>query len=116
MEGEREYVFKHALTREVAYASVPKARRAHLHAAFAEWLEQLGKEDELAPLLAHHYAEAVRVEDADLAWSDDADELARLRRKAARWLRRAAFLRSRASSSASSDQARSASSTRTASA
>ena len=31
--GETEYVFKHALTREVVYGSVPKARRARLHAA-----------------------------------------------------------------------------------
>ena len=30
--------------------------------------------DELAPLLAHHYAEAVRPEDADLAWADDEAE------------------------------------------
>src|SRR5439155_10997274 len=40
MEGEREYAIKHAVTREVAYASVPKARRAHLHAAFAGWMER----------------------------------------------------------------------------
>ena len=38
--GEREYAIKHALTREVAYASLPKAQRAHLHAAFAGWLER----------------------------------------------------------------------------
>src|SRR5207253_4732306 len=31
LEGEREYAFKHAITREVAYESVPKAKRAHLH-------------------------------------------------------------------------------------
>ena len=28
LAGEREFAFKHALTREVAYASLPKARRA----------------------------------------------------------------------------------------
>ena len=39
--GEREYAIKHALTREVAYASLPKARRARLHAALADWLERL---------------------------------------------------------------------------
>src|SRR6266545_334122 len=33
MEGEREYAIKHTVTREVAYASVPKARRALLQAA-----------------------------------------------------------------------------------
>jgi len=91
MEGEREYAFKHALTREVSYASVPKARRARLHAQFADWLEQMDSKDELAALLAHHYAEAARPEDADLAW-DDETELARVRAKAARWLRRAGEL------------------------
>src|SRR5207237_4274971 len=28
LEGEREFAFKHAITREVAYESVPKAKRA----------------------------------------------------------------------------------------
>ena len=57
IEGEREYVIKHAVTSEVAYATIPKARRAHLHAAFADWVEQFaGSRDEYAPILAHHYA------------------------------------------------------------
>jgi class 3 adenylate cyclase len=93
MAGEREYAIKHALTREVAYASLPKARRARLHAAFAAWLERLGEDrDDLASLLAHHYAEAVRPEDADLVWGDDEAEAARLREKAVAWLRRAGDL------------------------
>ncbi len=91
MAGEREYAIKHALTREVAYESLPKARRARLHAAFARWLEHaLG--DEAAPLLAHHYGEAVRPEDADLAWSGYEDEAADLRHRAVAWLTRAAEL------------------------
>ncbi|MEX2646849.1 MAG: adenylate/guanylate cyclase domain-containing protein [Gaiellaceae bacterium] len=93
MAGEREYAIKHALTREVAYASLPKAKRARLHAAFAAWLERaVEARDEVAPLLAHHYAEAVRSEDSDLAWADEQDELVRLREKAAAWLRRAGEL------------------------
>ena len=36
---EPELIFKHALTREVAYSSLPKAERARLHASYAEWLE-----------------------------------------------------------------------------
>ena len=65
--GQREYAIKHALTREVAYASLPRARRARLHAGFAAWLERFAgaSGDEFAPLLAHHYAEAVRSEDLD---------------------------------------------------
>ena len=93
MTGEREFVIKHALTREVAYGSLPKAKRAHLHASFAAWLERVGEaRDEHASLLAHHYAEAVQTEVADLAWADAEDELARLRGKALSWLRRAAEL------------------------
>ncbi|MDQ4107909.1 MAG: AAA family ATPase [Actinomycetota bacterium] len=89
--GEREYAIKHALTREVAYAGLPKARRAKLHAAFARWLERIGEgRDEDAALLAHHYAEAVRPDDADLAWAGERGELATLRAHALTWLRRAA--------------------------
>jgi class 3 adenylate cyclase len=85
--------FKHAVTREVAYASLPKRRRARLHAAFAEWLEQQrGGRDEDASLLAHHYASAVHPEERDLAWHDDTARLAWLIGKAARWLRRAGEL------------------------
>ncbi len=93
LPGDREYVIKHALTREVAYASLPKARRAKMHAAFARWLERsAGGRDEDAPMLAHHYAEAVRPEDADLAWTGEAEELTELRARALTWLRRAAEL------------------------
>jgi class 3 adenylate cyclase len=91
--GEREYAIKHALTREVAYAGLTKRKRAHMHAAFASWLERAGEgRDEDAALLAHHFAEAVRPEDADLGWAGDEDELERLRPRAVRWLRRAAEL------------------------
>jgi hypothetical protein len=56
MGGEREYAIKHALTHDVAYASLPKAQRARMHSAFAAWLERIGQgRDDLAPLLAHHY-------------------------------------------------------------
>ena len=93
LEGDREYSIKHALTREVAYGSLPKARRAELHASFARWLEETtGGRPEDAAILAHHYAESVRPEDVDLAWSDRPDQLAGLRVRALEWLRRAADL------------------------
>jgi len=93
MLGQEEFTFKHALTREVAYAGLTKASRLRLHARFAGWLEAVGEgRDEHAPLLAHHYAEAVRPEDVDLAWPDDDGEVARLRGHAVAWLRRAAAL------------------------
>jgi class 3 adenylate cyclase len=89
--GEREYAIKHALTREVAYGSLPKARRAQLHAAFAGWLERTAEGgDEHAALLAHHFYEAVRPDDVDLAWEGRDDEVQRLRVKAVAWSRRAA--------------------------
>jgi class 3 adenylate cyclase len=91
MAGEREYVIKHALTREVAYESLPRARRTRMHAAFATWLERRAEgRDDLASLLAHHYAEAVRPEDADLAWAGEDQEHERLRAKALLWLESAA--------------------------
>jgi class 3 adenylate cyclase len=91
--GEREYAIKHALTREVAYASIPKARRGRLHAAFADWLESSGgAKDEHAALIAYHYSEAVRPEDVDLAWADAADKVDALRARAVHWLRRAGEL------------------------
>src|SRR5207244_2349021 len=91
--GELEYVIKHALTRDVAYDTILKAKRALLHAAFAGWLERnRANEDEHAAMLAHHYAEAVRPEDLDLAWSGREDEAEQLRIKAVAWSARAAEL------------------------
>jgi class 3 adenylate cyclase/tetratricopeptide (TPR) repeat protein len=91
--GGPEYAFKHALTREVVYASVPKARRAWLHADLATWLERSGGgRDEDVALLGHHYAQAASPADADLAWADDGERLEVLRARAVRWLRRAAEL------------------------
>ncbi len=93
LAGEREYAIKHTLTREVAYASLPKAVRGHRHAAFARWLERSGEgREEYAPLLAYHYAEAVRPEDLDLAWHGREPEAGILREQAIAWSRRAADL------------------------
>ena len=39
MSGELEFSFKHALVRDVAYNSLPRAERARAHAAAAQWLE-----------------------------------------------------------------------------
>ncbi len=44
----------------------------------------------IASLLAHHYAEAVRPEDVELAWSGDDAEHGRAQAKALEWLQRAA--------------------------
>jgi class 3 adenylate cyclase/tetratricopeptide (TPR) repeat protein len=93
ISGETEYVFKHQLTREVAYAGLPKGSRARLHAGFATWLERFGGgRDEHVALLALHYAEALSPADADLAWAGAEEELEGLRTKAVAWLRRASEL------------------------
>jgi class 3 adenylate cyclase/tetratricopeptide (TPR) repeat protein len=92
-ENGRGFTFMHALTREVAYGSLTTHRRAHLHAGYADWLERTGGgKDEDAAVLAHHYAEAVRPGDEDLAWPGQEDELGRLRASAVDWLRRAGSL------------------------
>jgi class 3 adenylate cyclase/tetratricopeptide (TPR) repeat protein len=61
MAGMREYAFKHALTRDVAYAALPRPERRRLHVQVAAWIERVssGREDEVAELMAHHYAEAI---------------------------------------------------------
>jgi tetratricopeptide (TPR) repeat protein len=89
---EPELVFKHALTREVAYGSLPKASRARLHAAFARWLEADDATDGRAGVLAHHYSEAVAPGITELAWRDHDEERQQLSVAALRWLRRAAEL------------------------
>ncbi len=89
---EPELVFKHALTREVAYDALAKATRARLHAAFARWIEADDATDRRAGVLAHHYSEAVARDIAELAWRDREDELRQLSSAALRWLRRAADL------------------------
>ena len=64
-----EYTFKHPLTQEVAYRSLLQHRRTTLHAAVARALEvNAGAHlEELAPLLAHHWDQAVEPAQA-LGW------------------------------------------------
>ena len=59
-EPEREYIFKHALTCDAAYDLLLRGRRRELHGLVGAALEALYPDrlDELAPILAHHFAEA----------------------------------------------------------
>ena len=77
--GESVHVFKHALTREVVYDSLPTAQRHALHAAAARALERLyaGRLEEADDRLAYHYA---RADQADRA----VECLSRMAEKAAR--------------------------------
>ncbi|MGH2818400.1 MAG: adenylate/guanylate cyclase domain-containing protein [Actinomycetota bacterium] len=73
LPGQLELSFKHVLTRDVAYESIPKARRARSHAAIGEWIEELASQrrEEFIELIAHHYEVAAQPENADLAWPHD---------------------------------------------
>ena len=59
-EGTREYLFKHALLRDVTYESVLLRRRRDYHRRAAAWLIEAGGDrvDEYADLIAGHYAAA----------------------------------------------------------
>lgn len=59
-EGTREYVFKHALLRDVTYESVLRRLRRAYHRRAAEWLIEASEErvDEFADLIASHFARA----------------------------------------------------------
>ena len=59
IDGERELMFNHILTRDVAYASIPRGRRAEAHAIVLDWLEEVtsGRDEEFAEILAHHASE-----------------------------------------------------------
>jgi serine/threonine protein kinase/tetratricopeptide (TPR) repeat protein len=64
--GAREYIFKHALLRDVAYESVLKRDRRVYHRRAAEWLARRsgGRVGEYAGLIAEHYDRAQSAEDA----------------------------------------------------
>ncbi len=51
--GEREYVFRHSLVREAAYATLTERDRALGHRLAAAWLERAGERDPMA--LAEHF-------------------------------------------------------------
>jgi class 3 adenylate cyclase/tetratricopeptide (TPR) repeat protein len=58
-EPELAWMFKHVITRDVAYELMVRAQRRALHRAIAEWYEQ-HHEAELPrfyPLLAHHWSQ-----------------------------------------------------------
>ena len=59
LEGDVEFRFKHALIRDVAYGTLPRAVRRERHAAIARFVEkQTAGGDSFAWVLAHHWREA----------------------------------------------------------
>ena len=56
--GDDAFRFHHVLIRDVAYASIPKGRRAELHERLATWLER--RPDELNAIVGYHLEQAYR--------------------------------------------------------
>ncbi len=58
----REFLFKHALLRDVAYDGVLRAHRQRFHSRAARWLAEtsaaVGRADEYAAVIAEHYERA----------------------------------------------------------
>ena len=63
MAGETEYIFTHALIRDVAYDQVLKRSRIDKHLAAAGWLESriAERSDDVAEVLAFHTATAAKL-------------------------------------------------------
>ena len=61
VEGETEYAFKHVLVRDVAYGQIPRADRAEKHLRAAQWIESLGRSEDQAEMVAHHYVNALEL-------------------------------------------------------
>ena len=73
--GDTQYAFRHVLLRDVAYGQIPRRQRAQKHRRAGEWLEGLGRADDNAELLAHHYQHALEL--ARSAGIEDDPELVR---------------------------------------
>jgi class 3 adenylate cyclase len=84
LPGQVEFSFRHALQRDVAYRSIPRARRCRSHAAVARWIEEVvgDRHPEFVELLAYHYEAAANPHDATLAWPEDSLEREQVRRAA----------------------------------
>jgi class 3 adenylate cyclase len=59
--GDTQYSFQHVLLRDVAYGQIPRRARSEKHLGAAQWLEGLGRPEDHAELLAHHYKHALEL-------------------------------------------------------
>jgi hypothetical protein len=62
--SESEYAFRHLLIRDVAYGQIPRPARSHKHQRAAAWIESLGRPEDQAEMLAHHYLQALELAEA----------------------------------------------------
>jgi class 3 adenylate cyclase/tetratricopeptide (TPR) repeat protein len=75
--GETELAFAHALVRDVAYGQIPRGERAEKHGLVAEWIEALGRPEDHAEMLAHHWRSALELARAAAAVPDELVERTR---------------------------------------
>jgi len=83
VDREVEYAFRHLLMRDVAYGQIPRAARADKHLLAARWIEALGRPEDHAELLAHHYLSALELLRAARRSTADLAEPAHLALRAA---------------------------------
>jgi tetratricopeptide (TPR) repeat protein len=74
---EVEYTFLHIVVRDVAYGQIPRADRAEKHRRAAGWIESLGRPDDHAETLAHHYLAALELARASGQPTDELEDRAR---------------------------------------
>src|SRR5205085_7723206 len=61
VDGQVEFAFKHLLLRDVEYGHIPRSERAAKHLRTAEWIESLGRPEDQAEMVAHHYVNALEL-------------------------------------------------------
>jgi predicted ATPase len=71
VEGQQELAFAHALVRDVSYGQIARAERAEKHRYVAEWIADLGRPEDHAEMLAHHWRSALEL--AGAAGGETAD-------------------------------------------
>ncbi len=71
IEGEDEWIFGHALIRDVAYGQIARSDRAARHEQIGRWIEATSRDrmTDVSEVLAYHFAEAMRLQ------SDPSEEL-----------------------------------------
>ena len=76
VSGRREFAYKHALTHEVAYATLPRGERRELHRRVAGWISELmaDRQAETIELIAYHLEQAHRSGEADAKLQREAFE------------------------------------------
>jgi tetratricopeptide (TPR) repeat protein len=79
VEGDTQFQFAHVLLRDVAYEQIPRSERGRLHLRAARWIEGLGRREDAAEMLAHHYTLALEYPTQD---GDDRSDLTTAARRA----------------------------------